>query len=279
MNTSQAPVHTLTLSLLENSHLFWKEAVQNVLDARTNVLRWQFAFLHLVQSIELSIKALLAQKHPIFIYENIDKMGARPHTVTITVALDRLTDSRIGNIALSPPDKAAIRKAADQRNSIVHNGFEINLRVAEIHFFEAYALLHRLQTQFLQVDARTVIPEEMRQELIGIGVAVKEMAGHARSRIKDEAVDPASILDCPECGERTFVFREESGTCYTCSHADSVGWCDSCEKPNLMANMAPSPDSWRRYGYEYTLTCYDCSNKIESEIHHTLFMDDEWIHW
>jgi HEPN domain-containing protein len=58
----------IKLSLLENSHAFIREAVTYAVSAKDNARKWQFAVLNLVQALELSLKALLFNIHPILIF-------------------------------------------------------------------------------------------------------------------------------------------------------------------------------------------------------------------
>ena len=90
--------HTeIKLSLLENSHAFMREAVTYAVSAKDDARKWQFAVLNLVQSLELSLKALLFNIHPILIFENVDNPN---NTVGPTQALDRLRNSNIGGITM-----------------------------------------------------------------------------------------------------------------------------------------------------------------------------------
>ncbi|EOW9192609.1 hypothetical protein ACOA8B_003550 [Vibrio cholerae] len=68
---------SVKLSLLENSQSFLVEAVDKAIGAEDDVRHWQFAILNLVQSLELSLKLVLKNIHPLFIYENIDSPKTR----------------------------------------------------------------------------------------------------------------------------------------------------------------------------------------------------------
>jgi hypothetical protein len=64
---------SVSLSLLENSHAFAKEAVSKAIAAQYDARQWQFAVLSLVQSAELSLKAALKAIHPVLVYENVPR--------------------------------------------------------------------------------------------------------------------------------------------------------------------------------------------------------------
>ncbi len=57
----------LKLTLLENAHDFLEDALANAVVAEESPKRWKFAVLSMVQSIELALKELLTQVHPLFI--------------------------------------------------------------------------------------------------------------------------------------------------------------------------------------------------------------------
>jgi len=76
--------------------------------------------LHITQSIELALKKLLFDAHPILIYEDIDRPK---HTVSLELALSRL--EAIG-ITIGEKEKVNIRRAAVHRNRVVHYEFEVN---------------------------------------------------------------------------------------------------------------------------------------------------------
>ncbi|MEP0072959.1 MAG: hypothetical protein ABJE79_09655 [Marinomonas sp.] len=51
----------ISLSIVENAHAFLNESVEKALQAGDDIRHWQFAILHLVQSLELSLKSLLKE--------------------------------------------------------------------------------------------------------------------------------------------------------------------------------------------------------------------------
>lgn len=62
--------HHLKLNVLENSQAFLIEAVSKAIVAENDARNWQFAILNLVQSLELSLKSILA-KSTLFSYTRI----------------------------------------------------------------------------------------------------------------------------------------------------------------------------------------------------------------
>ena len=50
----------ISLSIVENAHAFLNESVEKALQATDDIRHWQFAILHLVQSLLDSSKFILA---------------------------------------------------------------------------------------------------------------------------------------------------------------------------------------------------------------------------
>ena len=84
----------IKLNLLENSHAFLIASVTYATDAKDDARKWQFAILNLVQALELSLKSLLSNIHPILIFDNIDNPR---NTVNPTQAIKRLAKGLLQN--------------------------------------------------------------------------------------------------------------------------------------------------------------------------------------
>ena len=121
----------LQLSLIENSYNFLNQSLRHYRKSSRNVHEWPFALLHITQSLELMLKQLLKETHPILIYENIDRPK---YTVSLELALIRL--QAIG-VPIGEKEKINIQRAADFRNRVVHYEFELN----KFEWRNTYALL------------------------------------------------------------------------------------------------------------------------------------------
>ena len=87
-------MNRLKLTLEENAHSFLEDAISNAVVAEESPARWKFAILSMIQSIELNLKRLLAEVHPLFVYENVDKpikTVSLDHAVRRLVSVKRLT--------------------------------------------------------------------------------------------------------------------------------------------------------------------------------------------
>ena len=142
---SQPPAH-LKLSLLENAYSFLNESLRHYRKAVRNIHEWPFALLHITQALELLLKQVLSQIHPILIYEDVD----RPRrTVSLEQALSRL-DS-IG-MPLEEKEKLNIRKAADFRNRVVHHEVDLNRFEWKNVYAQLFEFIHFFHAKHLRGD-------------------------------------------------------------------------------------------------------------------------------
>jgi hypothetical protein len=109
------------MDLRENAYDFLNESLRGAMDAETRPHAWKFSILHVVQAIELLLKARLQAEHPVLIYENIDRPR---NTVSLDQAVQRITSA--ARIRLTPREQRAIRRAQKWRDPIVHFEFEMN---------------------------------------------------------------------------------------------------------------------------------------------------------
>lgn len=266
---------SVKLGLLENSHAFLREAVANALAARDDVRKWQFAILHLVQSLELSVKALLHRVHPVFIYEDIDK---RKHTVSLSGALLRLQSAEIAGIPLAQHELAQIERIIELRNRITHSEFELKAPYAEAKFFEVFALVARFQGQHLDTEIDRILTGAEIGELLSIKKALDEMSAQAASRIAEEKRSSELVWVCPSCGHDTFVIEDDINTCYTCRHVQNVAECHYCKKFHFADDMEDFSSEFdvcemdgryeihNDYGYRETSACPACVGQIRDDI-------------
>jgi hypothetical protein len=266
---------SIDLSLLENSHAFLKEAVAKALAASADIRHWQFAILNLVQSLELSLKAALKNIHPVLIFENID---GQKNTVSLTLALDRLEDPKIGNLTFSDVDKSKIRHAVRVRNQITHSDFAFTRQFAAAKFFEIFAFVSEFQRRHLGTKISNIIPSVDFGQLVKIRDLLVELAQRARGRIAEEKIDPGSVWVCPNCGEDAFVVADAADTCYACEYAEQVVECPHCSQLKFESEMESFVDDLdidydegqftvrNNYGYRDFQACPDCLRKIKEDV-------------
>ncbi|MCP4338770.1 MAG: hypothetical protein GY799_07750 [Desulfobulbaceae bacterium] len=93
-------------NLLDNAYSFINEAILNARKAKRNSRFWSFAILHTIQGLELLLKNVLREEHPILIFENIDNPK---NTVSLSKALERLI--AIAQVDIDEKEKRTIKRA------------------------------------------------------------------------------------------------------------------------------------------------------------------------
>jgi hypothetical protein len=151
----------IKMDLLENAHDFLNESIRSAIEAEERPQAWKFAVLHVVQAIELLLKARLEQEHPVLIYESVDR---QTKTVSLTQAVERITT--VARIRLTPRERRAIRKAQQWRDPIVHHRFEMSpyeVKSVFVQLFEFLTRFHDDHTGFGPLHDR-IVPELWAKE-------------------------------------------------------------------------------------------------------------------
>jgi hypothetical protein len=130
------------MSLLENAYDFLNEALRSADRAGQDTQAWKFAVLHVVQAIELLLKAQLQAEHQVLIYEDVDR---RTRTVSLGRAVERITGA--AGIELSRGEQRSILTARKWRDQIVHYEFEISTYEVEAVFVQLYEFLERFHNE------------------------------------------------------------------------------------------------------------------------------------
>lgn len=270
---------SIHLSILDNSHAFFVEAIEKVVIAQDETRNWQFAVLHLIQSLELTLKEALRKIHPVFIYDDIEK---RKNTITISKALSRIQDPAIGNINLTERELAGIKSATRIRNEFVHSELHLTPQHAEANFFIVFELLVDLQQTILGYDIREILPEALSEKIIEIEQTKKLLVMQALTTIEKIPANLIKTWDCPECLSNTFLTyineSENEGHCLTCGVWAPLIRCSHCDQPYFEEELESfyselDTDNFEgletienNYGYENHLACRNCMPRILENI-------------
>ncbi|MDB9724632.1 hypothetical protein OAA89_01955 [bacterium] len=265
----------ITLSIDENAQAFLNEAVEKVLQASGDARHWQFAILHLVQSLELSLKSLLLRVHPILVYENIDNPK---NMVSVTKAISRLVNPAIKGVTFSEGEKEKISKAIELRNKITHSEFKFSVIYAEKKYFELFAFILSFQSKYLDVEIENIVSDEDFERLLDLERSRIELLKKALDRIEDEGIHEELVMMCPKCAEDTFVAEESNDTCFLCRHNESTTECPQCHEICFeydLEDFSNHIDSQyeegqvvvhNSYGYLGFYACKECLPKIMDDI-------------
>lgn len=268
----------IKFSLLENSNSFLKESINNVKDARTDKIKWKFSILHLVQSLELLLKEVLRRKNTLLLYENID---TQEHTITISKALERITNSLFfEETIITNKEIRKIKHAIVLRNKITHQNLNENVEYLTSKYFEVLSIISYIHSSILKTEFGFIIGKDSREFLVTKNKYITEQLKKAMHRIKAEGISEDNLIKCRLCDHKTFDTLYEQ-KCYLCSNTDSTEECDSCHKMyysdqgkdlhNLFYyDVTPDGNDLEisdAFGYdESTIVCSSCYEEIEYEI-------------
>ena len=266
---------SVKLNLLENSQSFFVEAVDKAIGAKDEVRQWQFAILNLVQSLEPSLKVILKTIHPLFIYENID---SPKHTVSVTKAIDRLTNPDIGNIFFTDKEKKGMLSAIEIRNKITHSEFDISVNHAQAQFFKVFSLITTLQRRRFDIQIEEILSSKAIESLIIIEKSREVLVKNANQRIDDEGIDSDFVWCCPNCLSDTFVIQDSIDSCYACTHTEAVEECPHCGELFFEEDFESIQNSLdigysecldileNLYGFNDVNVCSECTRIIVQEV-------------
>jgi hypothetical protein len=231
--------------------------------------------LNLVQAVELSLKECLRRKHPVLIYENVDKPK---RTVSISQALARIESPFIADIGMPDGEKRKIESAVKLRNQITHHVFEITEELAIAKFAELFAFLVYFQSRHLGVEIESVLDQDLLHPVVEIEKCFSELRKKALARIREEEVEVESVWACPECFEDTLVFNGIRGTCYLCRQSQRMARCPQCGRERLdfdVHDFSSLIDAdydggeyvvYNDYGYPEQRACSDCIESVKADI-------------
>ncbi len=291
-NTVLTVNKSVKLSLLENSQSFLVEAVDKAIGAEDDVRHWQFAILNLVQSLELSLKLVLKNIHPLFIYENID---SPKNTVSVTKAIERLSNPDIGNVQFTEKEKQGMTSAIKLRNNITHSEFELSVDYAQAQFFKVFSLIATVQRRHFDTQVEEILSSDAIENLLVIEKTKEMLVNNAIQRIEDEGVDEHLVWACPNCLSDTFVVLDGIDTCYVCTYTETVTDCPHCNEL-FFENELESIHQYfdfeycegrayvhNTYGYDKASACSRCAKRIAQDIEeqreYEAMQEEERYHW
>ena len=221
----------LKLSLRENAHSFLEDALANAVVAEEEPARWKFAVLSMVQAIELSLKQLLFNVHPLFVFENINKATK---TVGLELAVRRL--GLVANLRLTRDESEALRVAKEARDQITHYAVDQDVEHLKLSFSRLLGFL----ADFYEAHFHVPLYDHVDEQLWSKGLAVQQYGKelHERAMVRAKGIcEP--ITSCPACSWRPMVVSNETGdgTCYVCGFRTTFCACARCR------NLVPDDDT------------------------------------
>lgn len=276
----------IILSIEENAQAFFNEAIEKVLQASGDARHWQFAILHLVQSLELSLKSLLKKVHPVLVYENVDNPK---NMIGLNKAIQRLEQPIIKGVIFSENEKYKVQKAIELRNEITHSNFEFSVVYAEKKYFELLAFVISFQSKHLGVEVEDFVEEEKFEKLLDIERSRAELLKKAQARIEEENISDELVIACPKCTEQTFVIEENADICFLCRYSEPTIECPQCKEFHFEGEIESFGEAidyqyeegenviYNDYGYSNFYACPNCLPKILDDIQNKRDKEDYFL--
>jgi hypothetical protein len=151
---AKEPAIHLKMSLRENAYSFLNQSLRNYRKTNRSVQQWAFALVHITQCLELLLKQLLKEIHPILIYEDVDNPK---RTVSLDQALARLEN--IG-VNVEEKERINIRRAVEYRNRVVHFEVEINKFEWKNVFAQLFEFVHFFHHKHLKSEIHKHIEKD-----------------------------------------------------------------------------------------------------------------------
>jgi len=239
----------LKFTLRENAIDFLEDALSNAVVSEEAPRRWKFAVLSIVQSIELSLKQLLSDVHPLFVYANVDNPNK---TVTLDKAVERL--KKVTDFKLSKEEAQALKLAKEARHRIVHHEVDENIEGLKLAFAKLLAFLSGFYDSHFDMPLHDQIVEDLWRSGLRIKAHGEELFKKATQRIEANINrEFEEVVVCPSCGwEAMLVSEDNEGHCYMCGHDEQLYFCDRCNC------MMVEGEQEEEYGKIYCSSCFEC---------------------
>lgn len=277
----------IELSLVQNASDFLNEAITN---ARSKDNRaWKYAVLHLTNSIELMMKAVLEQEHWSLIFENVDlatKENLRTgkfRSVNFETAISRLI--KISSIEIRDSEIKKLRKIRDLRNKITH--YNVSVRVNELQSIVARGLgvFIKLYKNLEDADAVREVVQFINSQLHDFEKYVKFRLAEIKEPLEESERPTKDLILCPMCFQNTII-RDNGNNqllCLFCEtefgfdeladYTDGVrGPCPECIDGVLASIEQDSGDTvflCTKCGFDsysnYNVRCESCENVFWDE--------------
>lgn len=263
--------HSLDLS--NNSISFFREAVSYAETGGADSSQWKFAVINLVQAMELALKEALRRIHPVFIYENIDSVQD-PRTISISRAIERLRDERIGNYSISDAEKKNFNAAIKLRNEFVHYEFAGDVNHVESKFADIFSFMIFFYEKHLNLELNEFITKDQYDSILSMKATKAEMLLRAKEYINNG--DVGETWGCPTCSEDTFIVDQKE--CCLCRHKEEIQECHHCTEQFFQHDLHDITDLFdyaedegryyinSDYGFDYEEACESCVREIKESI-------------
>ncbi|MBI5223566.1 hypothetical protein HY990_04030 [Candidatus Micrarchaeota archaeon] len=228
---------------------------------------FKFAIIHVFHSVELFLKAKLAEAHPLLIYSKPEnEINEDAHTVGFEALLGRL--SNLG-VKFTKEDRGNINALRKMRNSIEHHKIQKDIEDVKLYVGRAARFLEKFLEGELDITLKEEILEEDSEEgeetykILSVAIqsyeerlqnAKEEMESFLPVDIKDRFTD-YEIISCDTCEEETIIipddrYEDNRTKCFFCGEEYYYEHCTRCGLPVLSykpledGDCNPCSDCW-----------------------------------
>lgn len=224
----------LQLDLVDNALDFIQSAAENA--GMDEPRAWKYGLLHLVDGVELILKARLQGEHWSLLFNDINKASSEAlasgdfQSVDLETCVKRLQG--VAQVSISESELRDLRAMRDARNAARH--FAINIELDQLKSYLAKGLNFVLT--FSDANLKAEIPDAARSELHKHLQDFQEFTRERMASIQPrlDALDYATY--CERCDQETVQLSEDGPICLFCGHRAD---------PELLArSRGEGPLSW-----------------------------------
>jgi len=146
------------LNLRQNAYDYLEESLRYAERAVADSVGWKFAIVLAAQSIELLLKARLAEEHPLLIRVNPESGDTDAPTVGVESAVKRL---HAAGLQLDDEDVRRLRLAQRLRNQFVHYEVKATVGQLEATFADLFEFAHVFHLEHLGDELHDHIAEDL----------------------------------------------------------------------------------------------------------------------
>lgn len=243
----------IEIPLEENALDFLKSGIEYYLKNESQ-RDLKYAIIHVMQAVELFLKARLAKEHWMLIYSKPEKCTEDSFTVNFDECVQRLKNA---DIILDTETFNEVNDLRKYRNRLIHHKFtgneeEVTLKIGKgVRFLEEF-----LDTE-LDISLKEELQENIYNQLNEIIRTYSERVKQATEEMERHLpVDKDRLnyrmLFCPECGEETICYPDKTMEnsnevhCYFCKSIHEVWECQRCGEIQFSDRDSSVCDScWR----------------------------------
>jgi hypothetical protein len=218
--------------LLESARKFLVESLDNFSKGK-----YDFAIIHAVTAVELTLKARLIKIHPSLVFKNIDsKSFGKEQTIALRQLPQRLKNL---GVHISSDDIDLIKLFADWRNSIVHFMPSFDKDKASVQFPELIDFLAKFLRTELEMPIENLLPKTLYKTALDILEEWNRIVEDAVIKAKREGNTLPEA--CPYCGARgVLCLREDDSVfCHLCHSQNYI--YDECVQCGCKTLVISSP--------------------------------------